>query len=55
MSAHVYLNLLKVLAKRDKLQGLLSIFSLFRNEFNNSIIFKSTNVRLYLSYDIKIT
>ena len=35
MSAHVLLNLLYELRKRDKMQGLLSIFSLFRSEFNN--------------------
>ena len=50
MSAHVLLNLLNELGKRDKMRGLPSILSLFRNEFNNSI-YKSTNVRFYLSYD----
>ena len=34
MSAHVLLNLLKELGKRDKMRGLLSIFSLFRDEIN---------------------
>ena len=34
MSAHVVLNLLNKLGKRDKMQGLPSILSLFRNEFN---------------------
>ena len=34
MSAHVVLNLLNELRKRDKMRGLLSILSLFRNEFN---------------------
>ena len=34
MSAHVLLNLLNKLGKRDKMQGLTSILSLFRNEFN---------------------
>ena len=34
MSAHVLLNLLNKLRKRDKMQGLSSILSLFRNEFN---------------------
>ena len=34
MSAHVLLNLLNELGKRDKMQGLRSILSLFRNEFN---------------------
>ena len=40
MSAHVSLNLLNELGKRDKMRGLPSILSLFRNEFNNSIIQK---------------
>ena len=31
MSAHVLLNLLNELGKRDKMQGLPSILSLFRN------------------------
>ena len=47
--AHVLLNLLNELGKRDKMRGLPSILSLFRNES------KSTNVRIYLTYDIKIT
>ena len=34
MSTHALLNLLKVLGKRDKMRGLQSILSLFRNEFN---------------------
>ena len=34
MSAHVLLNLLNELGKRDKMRGLSSILSLFRNEFN---------------------
>ena len=34
MSTHVLLNLLKTLRKRDKMQGLPSILSLFRNMFN---------------------
>ena len=33
MSAHVLLILLNELGKRDKMQGLQSILSLFRNEF----------------------
>ena len=38
MSAHVLLNLLSELRKRDKMRGLPSILSLFRNQidkFNN--------------------
>ena len=34
MSAHVLLNLFNTLGKRGKVRGLLSILSLFRNEFN---------------------
>ena len=34
MSAHVLLNLLNELEKKDKMRGLPSILSLFRNEFN---------------------
>ena len=36
MSALVLLNLLNELRKRDKVQGLPSILSLFRNKFNKS-------------------
>ena len=43
MSAHVLLNLSNELRKRDKMQGLLSILSLFRNEFNK---FNNTGVRM---------
>ena len=39
MSAHVLLNILNELRKRDKIRGLSSILSLFRNDFLiNSII-----------------
>ena len=38
MSAPVLLNLLNELGKRDKMQGLLSILSLFRKSLINSII-----------------
>ena len=34
MSAHVLLNLLNKFRERDKIQGLPSILSLFRNKFN---------------------
>ena len=34
MSAHVLLNYLNELRKRDKMRGLPSILSLFHNEFN---------------------
>ena len=55
MSAHVLLILLNKLGKRDKMRGLPSILSLFRNEFNK---FNNTRARMldsFLSYDIKIT
>ena len=54
MSAHVLLILLNELGKRDKMEGLQSILSLFRNKFNKYNI-KSTHVRFYLSYDTKNT
>ena len=37
MSAHVLLNLLNEFGKRDKMRGLPSMLSLFRNELINSI------------------
>ena len=43
MSAHVLLHLLNELAKRDKMRGLPSILSLFRNEFNK---FNNTVARM---------
>ena len=57
MSVHVLLNLLNELGKRDKMRGLPSILSLFRNEFNK---FNNTRARMldsiyHILYDIKIT
>ena len=43
MSAHVLLNLLNELGKSDKMRGLPSILSLFRNEFNK---FNYTRARM---------
>ena len=43
MSAHVLLNLLNELGKRDKMQGLPSILSFFRNKFNK---FSKTRARM---------
>ena len=43
MSAHVLLNLLNELGKGDKMRGLPSILSLFRNEFNK---FNNTRARM---------
>ena len=45
MSARVLLNLLNKLGKRDKMRGLPSILSLFRNEFNK---FNNTRARMLL-------
>ena len=47
MSAHVLLNLLNKLGKRDKMRGLPSILSLFRNEFNK---FNNTRARMLDSF-----
>ena len=47
MSAHVLLNLLNELGKRDKMRGLPSILSLFRNEFNK---FNNTGARMLDSF-----
>ena len=46
MSAHVLWNLLNKLGKRDKMRGLPSILSLFRNEFNK---FNKTRARMLVS------
>ena len=43
MSAHFLLKLLNKLGKRDKMRGLPSILSLFRNEFNK---FNNTRARM---------
>ena len=43
MSAHVLLNLLNELWKRDKMRGLPSILSLFRNKLNK---FNNTGARI---------
>ena len=43
MSAHVLLNLLNKLGKRNKMRGLPSILSLFRNELNK---FNNTRARM---------
>ena len=52
MSAHVLLNLLNELGKRDKMQGLSSILSLFCNEINK---FNNTRARMLdSSFDITI-
>ena len=46
MSAHVLMNLLNVLGKRDKMRGLPSNLSLFRNELNK---FNNTRARMFNS------
>ena len=43
ISRHVLLNLLNELGKKDKMRGLPSILSLFRNEFNK---FNNTGARM---------
>ena len=43
MRAHVLLNLFNELGKREKMQGLPSILSLFRNKFNK---FNNTKARM---------
>ena len=43
MSAHVLLNLLNELGKRDKMRGLPSILYLFRNSFDK---FNNTRARM---------
>ena len=43
MNAHILLNLLNEMGKRDKMRGLPSILSLFRNDFNK---FNNTRVRM---------
>ena len=43
MSAHILLNFLNELGKRDKMRGLPSILSIFRNEFNK---FNKTRARM---------
>ena len=55
MSAHVLLNLLNELGKRDKMRGLPSILSLFRNKFNK---FNNTRARMldsiyHMTYTLK--
>ena len=49
MSAHVLLNLLNELGKRDKMRGLQSILSLFRNKFSK---FNNTRGRMLDSIHI---
>ena len=44
MSVHVLMNLLNKLGKRNKIRGLQSILSLFRNKFNE---FNNTRTRIY--------
>ena len=46
MGAHVLLNLLNELRKRDQLRGLPGIYSLFRNKFNK---IKYTKARMLVS------
>ena len=53
MSAHVLLNLLNELRKRDKMRGLPSILSLFCNKFYNK--FNNTRAQMFDSiYHMKL-
>ena len=54
MSAHVLLNSLNDLRKSNKMLGLQSLLSFFHYNFNKLNKTKSTNVRFYLSHDIKL-
>ena len=47
MSAHVLLNLLNELRKRDKMRGLPCILSLFHNQFNK---FNNTSAQILDSF-----
>ena len=51
MSAHVLVNLINELGKRDKMRSPPIILSLFRNKFNK---FNNTGVRFYSSQDINL-
>ena len=53
MSAHVLLNLLNKLRESDKMQGLPSILSPFRNSLSIQK-YRSRNVRFHLPDDFKI-
>ena len=55
MSAQVLLNLSNELRKSHTMRGLPSILSPFCNELDKLNKYKSTHVRYYLSYDIKLT
>ena len=48
MSAHILLNLLNELGKRDKMQGLPTIVSLFQNDLMNSIIQQLESLILFI-------
>ena len=52
MSAYVLLNLLNVLRKRDRMRGLQSLLSLFRNEFNK---FNNSGARMLDSIFYQMT
>ena len=51
MSAHVLLNLLNELGKRDKMRGLQSILFLFCNEFNKFNNTRAGMLDSIISYD----
>ena len=49
MSAYELLNLLNMLRKSNKMQGLISMISLFRNELNKLIIQEYECYTLFLT------
>ena len=55
MSVHVLLNLLNELGKRDKMLGLSSILSIFRNEFNKFYNIRARMLDSIYHNDIKNT
>ena len=53
MSAHVLLNLLNELKKRDKCEACRAFNLFFPTSLINAMC-RSTNIRFYLLYDIKL-
>ena len=51
MSTHVVLNLLNKLGEKIKCEACRAFHLFFRNEFNKFKLYRSTTVRLHLSYD----
>ena len=53
MNAHVLLNLLNKLGKRDKCETCRAFYLFFAKSLINSI-YRSMNVRFYLSYELRL-